>query len=75
MSFDIDWTLNDPNYTHTFDVTWWSINMCNALIMENRTTPGNNYSVMELDVTCNYNVSVAATCGMSSGPMTVYGKN
>ena len=73
MSFYVDWTISDSNYTHTFDITWRTINMCNAQMSE--TVSGNNYTVTNLSAMCDYNVSVAATCGMNNDTVTVYGKN
>ena len=47
--------------------------MCNAQMSE--TVSGNNYTVTNLSAMCDYNVSVAATCGMNNDTVTVYGNN
>ena len=75
-SFDIDWTIDDSNYTHTFIVTWTPTELCDTRIIGSVTVSGDKYTVTVLNNTCNYYVTVAATCGMMSNvPRTVYGKN
>ena len=74
-SFNVSWTTTDINYTYTYTVTW--INLRTGMMEGSATVPENtnNYMGTELNGVDNYNVSVAATCGvMMSDPVTVYGK-
>ena len=75
-SFDIDWTIDDSNYMHTFIVTWTATELCDTRIIGSVTVSGSTYTVTVLNNTCDYYVTIAATCGMmSSSLVTVYGKN
>ena len=73
MSFTVNWTISDPNYSYT--VIWTNIN---TGVVDSITVPENtnSYTVTGLSVNDNYNVSVAivGVCGMiTSDPITVYG--
>ena len=73
ISFTVNWTISNPNYSYT--VIWTNIN---TGVVDNITVPENtnSYTVTGLSVNDNYNVSVAivGVCGMmTSDPITVYG--
>ena len=75
-SFDVTWTIDESDYTHTFIVTWTATELCDTRVIGSVTVSGSTYTVTVLNNTCDYYVTVAATCGMiNSGLMTVYGKN
>lgn len=72
-SFTVNWTISDPNYSHT--VIWTNIN---TGVVDNITVPENtnSYTVTGSSVNDNYNVSlvIVGVCGnMTSDPITVYG--
>ena len=48
-SFDIDWTIDDSNYMHTFIVTWTATELCDTRIIGSVTVSGSTYTVTVIE--------------------------